>query len=287
MRIDRIVLSLVLCSAGVAAADDTTTPSTTEEAKAQPKEPEAGDFDAGGQVRLPNGPDEMGKYATYNWIAVDARGKYYLTKDITVDGYAPLAIVHPDTLMDGSQPKMFGGLQAQFEAKLPKLGDMPMVPHYDIDMGLKLDVTYMHERAMLLSEKDFPLFIGDYTPGIAGGLRMKIKLSSLVDFSLTPKVLYQGGGKLAAIDAVQVPTSLILKLGDLVKVAADVGVYTGDDFKFGGDSGGRVALGASLDVKIGPILTHVGGGLASLMTGPAYPTVRDSVYLDLNVKYAK
>src|ERR1700684_4551573 len=41
----------------------------------QPKLPKAGDFDAGGQLRLPNGPDENGQYATYNWIVVDAKGR--------------------------------------------------------------------------------------------------------------------------------------------------------------------------------------------------------------------
>src|SRR5882724_4419547 len=44
------------------------------------KEPKAGDFDAGGQVRLPNGPDEAGKFATFNWIALDAKAKYYVFK---------------------------------------------------------------------------------------------------------------------------------------------------------------------------------------------------------------
>jgi hypothetical protein len=38
---------------------------------------------------------------------------------------------------------------------------------------------------------------------------------------------------------------------------------------------------------LGPIITHAGAGVASLLTGGAYPTIRDSVYIDLNVKYAK
>jgi hypothetical protein len=46
-------------------------------------------------------------------------------------------------------------------------------------------------------------------------------------------------------------------------------------------------------VKIGPILGHLGTGFASLLTGDpmttqaAYPSIMDSVYFDLNVKYAK
>src|SRR5689334_5008864 len=47
-------------------------------AKKEEKKPKRGDFDAGGQVRLPNGPDEMDEFATFNWVALDVKGKYYL-----------------------------------------------------------------------------------------------------------------------------------------------------------------------------------------------------------------
>jgi hypothetical protein len=306
MRIDRIVISLVLLSASAAVAQTAdpvldpsapakaTTPpppgvtgSSDQAEPAGPKQPEAGDFDAGGQVRLPNGPDAMGQYATYNWIALDLKGRYYITKDITVDGYAPLAVHHPDALMDGTQPKMIGGLAARFEAKLPKLGHIPLTPRYDTELALRLDATYMHERAMLLSDKDFPLFTGNFAPGFAGGLRIKLALSSVVDFAFTPSFVYQASGQLPAVDALQVPTSLVVKLGSLVKVAADAGVYTGDDFTIRASGGGRITAGGSLDVKLGPIVTHLGAGVASLLPGGVYPTIRDSVYLDLNVKLAK
>src|SRR4051812_32383653 len=53
----------------------------TAQAQQQPpketkKEPGRGDFDAGGQVRLPSGPDEEGKYAAFNWIALDGKARY-------------------------------------------------------------------------------------------------------------------------------------------------------------------------------------------------------------------
>jgi hypothetical protein len=40
-------------------------------------------------------------------------------------------------------------------------------------------------------------------------------------------------------------------------------------------------------VKIGPILAHAGAGVASLLTGGMYPTISDSVYIDVNAKYVK
>jgi hypothetical protein len=76
-------------------------------------------------------------------------------------------------------------------------------------------------------------------------------------------------------------------LGDLIKVSADLGVFTGDDYSFSGDNGGRISTGGALDLKIGPILVHAGAGVASLLSGGMYPSIGESVYVDVNVKYAK
>lgn len=250
-----------------------------------PKQPKRGDFDAGGQVRLPNGPDEMGKFATYNWIAFDAKARYYLLDSVTVDATAPLAVIHPDMLPSGVHPKMFGGLAARFDAKLPKL--LMMRPGTEV--GLTMTLAYMHEGAMLFSDKDYPLFTGNFEPGFSGGLLLKVKLSSLLDFSLVPQWVIQDGKTVTgdSYTAVQIPTSLLIKLASVVQLSADLGVYTGPGYSFSGDGGGRITAGGSLTVKIGPILAHAGAGVASLLTGGEYPTIGDSMYIDLNVKYAK
>lgn len=266
-----------------ATASTTAQPAT---AKPKSKEHQAGDFDAGGQLKLPSGPDDTGKFATYNWIAVDAKGTYYVAPTVTANFLAPIAVHHPDMLMDGESPKMFGGFRAYLEAKLPKLPTMPGVPKNDTEIGLGLTFGYMHDRAMLLSDKDYPLFVGNFHPGFKGELITRLKLSSLVDFSLVPAWVFQGG-ETESHAAVQVPMSLILKLGDLVQTAADLGVFTGDHYHFSGDAGGRIYAGGSLTVKIGPIQAHAGLGVASLLTGGLYPTIGDSVYVDLDVKYVK
>lgn len=286
----RLVFVLSMFSAGTAVAQVPPPPPAPEtpppEDAEAPKEPKRGDFNAGGQVRLPNGPDEMGEYATFNWVAFDARGTYYLLKSVTITGNAPLAVKKPETLAGGAvDPRFFGGMSVTLDARLPKM-DVPMVPSKDTVVGLILTGAYMREGAMLLSEKDFPLFVGDFKPGLAGGVLAKAKVSSLIDFSLTPTFVYQQG-TMESINAVQIPTSTIVKLGETLKVSADLGIFTGDDFKFGGDSGGRIAAGAAIDLKIGKIITHAGVGFASLLTGGAYPTITDSLYIDLNVKYAK
>jgi hypothetical protein len=240
------------------------------------KQPKRGDFDAGGVVRLPSGPDDMGEYATFNWVAVDAYGRYFLLDWVTIGGKIPLAIIKPDAA-DGDDPSFFGGFSSSLEAKLPPSG---------FQLGLTLTGAYMREGAMLLSDKDFPLYIGDFQPGFGGGVLAKIKLSELLDLSLTPSWVYQSGDE-ESRTAIQIPASVIVKLGSLLKVSADAGVFTGDDYSFGGDDGGRIYAGAAVDVKLGPIIAHAGAGVASLLTGGMYPTISDSVYIDLNVKYAK
>jgi hypothetical protein len=249
------------------------------------KEPGRGDFDAGGQVRLPNGPDEDGAYATFNWIAFDMKARYFLLDQVTVNANIPLAVKKPDTIdMGMTDPRLIGGMSVRLDAAFSGDG-LPMM-RKGTKIGLSLGAAYMREGAMLLSEKDFPLFRGDFKPGLTGALITKVKLGDVVDFSLTPALIYQSG-TMESLNAVQVPMALILKLGDVAKVSAELAVNTGDNYSFSGDKGGRIATGAALDLKIGPMLLHAGAGVASLLTGGAYPTISDSFYVDLNAKYAK
>ena len=287
MQIHRVVTLVCLaCSSALAQPSADQPQPATEDAK--PKEPGRGDFDAGAQARFPSGPDDMGQYASFNWVAADLKGRYYLLDQIYVDGLIPLAVKKPDAPMIGGaavdDPRMIGGIQARLEAKLavPK---MPLI-NYDTEIGLDLTLGYMREGAMLLSDKDFPLFTGDFKPGIGTGLLMRVKLSSVLDFSLVPAWVYQSG-TMESLTAVQIPMALRVALGDLVKVSADVGVYTGDDYSFSGDNGGRISTGAALDIKLGFIALHTGAGVASLLTGGMYPSISDSVYVDVNVKYVK
>lgn len=257
-----------------------------EAAKEKAKEPKRGDFDAGGQVRLPSGPDEAGEFAAFNWIAVDLEGRYFLLDSVSVNANVPLAVKRPDTVGPmGAEPSLFGGMSLRFDANLPSSMKLPILR---AQAGIALTLAYMREGAMLLSDKDYPLFVGDLQPGVATALILKTRLSSLLDLSVLPAFVFQKG-ELENLTALQLPVALIVKLGDLLKVSADVAIYTGDDFSFGASDGGRLGLGAAVDVKLGPILLHLGSGVASLITdemGP-YPTIKDSIYVDVNVKYAK
>ncbi len=252
-------------------------PPVDDKKKDQPKK---GGFDAGGQVRFPSGPDEAGEYGTWHWVALDVKGKYNLLDRVSAEAALPLAIIHPDTIggtggMAGVAPHMFGGMSVKLEAKLPAI-------------GVSITGAMMRDGAMLLSEKDFPLFTGDFHPGFATAVPIKIRLGSLLDFKLIPAVVLQKTDD-EYLDAIQIPMSLVIKLGSLLKLSTDLGVYTGDDLSLRARNGGRIYFGGALDVKIGPILAHGGLGFASLFTDPMgpYPTTKDSFYVDVNVKYAK
>ncbi len=290
-RLSLAVISLLLAVPAAARAQATPqppprpqpTPEQQAEEDARKKEPRQGDFDAGGQIRLPSGPDEDGEFATFNWIALDLEGRYHVFGPVAFVGYVPLAVWKPDTVAGGAiDPKLIGGgtLSLEVIMKTPKSGA------YETKAGIVLTGGYMREGAMLLSKKDYPLFIGDFKPGFGIGLPMIVRLSSVFDLTMTPAYVHQSGTE-EGLDAFQLPTSTVVKLGDLAKLGADLGIYTGDDFSFRGSNGGRTSLGASLEVKIGSIVAHAGTGFASLQTGGLYPSVRDSLYVDLDVKYAK
>lgn len=261
-----------------------------EEPQAPKKGPGRGDFDAGPRVRFPSGPDETGTYETYNWVALDLAGRYFLLDSVTANANIPIALIKPDRARVGDEtrgPGRIGGLDLKLDALLPT-SMMPKLPglSYETQIGLQLRAAYMHEGAMLLSDRDFPLFVDGFKPGLGAGLITRIKASSLLELNLLPQLSWQAGSD-GSHGGMQIPFDFTLKLGSVVKLALELGIYTGDGYAFRGSNGARYPIGASLDVKLGPIIAHVGAGFATLWTGPLYPTVGDSLYVDLNVKWAK
>ena len=265
-------------SATVDATATVTSPGGQAEPASEPdaaKKQGKGSFDAGGQLRFPSGPDEMGQFGTFNWVALDLKGRYFITDGVTVTGTIPLAPVKQ------GDAEVFGGFTVRPDVSL---GGM---------LGVGLTLGMLRERAMLLSEKDAPIYLGDLKFGVGVGPYMKIKKFGL-DLNVAPSVVYQAGsddgmGGNTAVTAIQVPAAAAVSVGKMLKASVEVGLYTGDDFKLGAADGGRIALGAAVDIKLGKIIAHLGAGVASLITDPAgaYPSISDSIYIDLNAKFAK
>jgi hypothetical protein len=233
-----------------------------------------GKFNAGVSLRFPSGPDDMGEYATFNWVALDLRGRYNVTDIISVHGNIPLAIIKPDLPDPLPDPSIFGGITGRGEIKLGGT------------IGAGVTVGFLRYGAFLLSDKDYPLYAGDLNFGMSLGPWLKLK-TGVVNLAFVPAFVYQAGDP-ESITGIQVPVSAMIRAGNALKLSADVGLYSGDDFSLGADEGGRVGIGTALDIKVSKIMLHLGVGLASLLTDDAgfYPSVGKSLYFDLNVKYA-
>jgi hypothetical protein len=252
-----------------------------EASEEDPNKPKRGSFDAGVEVRFPSGPDEMGEFAQFNWVAVDIKGRYFVLDQLTLNATIPLAPVKQD-LLDPFESHIFGGFLVGPELALDK------------KFGLGLNLGFLTEGAFLLSPKDAPIYIGDLKFGASVGPWIKFKPKSFgVEFNFVPHLVYQATDD--TLIGLQVPISAVLSLGKSFKLALDTGIYTGDDFDPRPSKGGRLALGASIDLKISKIIVHAGAGFASLLTTDepemgvfgTYPKIGDSIYIDLNVKYAK
>ena len=271
-----IVTILSLVGSGAAFADDEE--STEQEPPPPPRAP--GSFDAGAEIRFPSGPDgETGEYGSFKWVAVDPKGTYFITEQITISGIIPLAPVKQD--LPGAETSVFGGFLVRPEINL---GSM---------IGAGVTVGMLRQGAFLLSPKDFPLYAGDLKFGAAIGPWIKFKYSG-IEFKTTPQVVYHATEP-ESLMGLQVPISAAVGLGKALKVSLETGVYTGDDFSLGPKGGGRIALGAAVDIKLTPVLLHLGAGLASLLVSDSmdadnqalYGSITDTLYFDLSFKYAK
>lgn len=239
-------------------------------AEAPPPEDEdaKGKFNAGARARFPSGPDETGAYKSFNWIAVDVVGRYNVSDFVRTSLNVPFAVKKPD--IEGLST--FGGFTGRGELGLGKI------------VGVGLTLGAMRDRAFLLSEKDYPLYTGPLTAGAALGPYLRLNVFDAVLVSLIPQVVLQYGSGVA----VQIPVSAKVRIGDLLQVGADAGVFTGEKLKMSAEGGGRIYAGAAAQLKLGPILLLTGAGVASLITGPGgfYPSIKESIYFDFNVRYA-
>ena len=248
----------------------------TQQEKEERLAAQSGKFNAGFKVRMPKGPGDDGEYAQFKWIGVDLTGKYNVTDAIGVGGTIYTAPVKPDV----GDPKVFGGFMLRPELRLGST------------IGAFVDIGFMTYGAVLLSEKDIPFYAGDYEFASRIGPWVKFK-ANVVNLSILPAVVFQNGSP-EKIAGFQLPVNAMLRAGEMLKVSADLGIYSGDDFKIGADDGGRIAIGAAVDVKVSTIALHLGVGLNSLLTSDspspgafAYPSIGDSLYIDLALKYVK
>lgn len=228
---------------------------------------QAGHYAAGVRVHVASALDD-----SFNFIGLDLGGRYNVTDMINVGARIPLAVSKPDGF------SVFGGAAVRAELRL------------GATIGVAADVGFGKEGMFALSAQDAPLYAepADYTAGAKLGVWVRAKAGPTY-LSVEPAFVYQAEGQAEAIEAVHLPVTAMFRAGNVARAGVLVGIYTGDDFKFGADEGARIATGLVADIKVSSIALQLGAGFASLLTDDmaAYTSVGKSVYVTVGLMYAK
>jgi hypothetical protein len=229
---------------------------------------QAGHYAAGIKVMVASGLDD-----SFNFIGVTPWGRYNVSDSISVGARIPLAVSKPDGFT------VFGGLMARAEIRL------------GATIGAFGEAGFLKHGAVLLSEQDAPFFLDaegvDYDFATRIGLWVRVK-GGPTYLSFDPAFAYQPGDP-EAITGIQFPVTALFRAGSVAHAGAQVGIYTGDDFKMGADDGGRVAAGLVADVAVSKIKLMFGAGISSVLTDDMgfYTSVGKALYVSVNLAYVK
>lgn len=228
----------------------------------------AGHFAAGVRLHLASGPDGT-EYKSLNFAELDLQARYNVSDLFTTYLNIPLSVKHPDGF------ETIGGGTVRGELKLGST------------FAVGATVGMLRDGAFLLSEKDFPAWVGDLKFGTALGPSLRLKAGAAY-LRIDPSFVYQTSDA-DANTGFQLPVTATLRVARMLRVSGDIGLYSGDDFKVSPSDGGRLGVGAAVDVQISSIALHLGAGFASLMTDDAglYPSVGKSLFFDVALKYVK
>ena len=261
-------LATLLLTAAPALADEDTdvregeTPQQRDDRLAS----QAGHYAFGVRVHIASALDD-----SFNFIGLQLEGRYNVSDNIAVGARIPLAVSKPDGF------GVFGGAMARAELRL------------GATIGAMAEVGFLKHGAVLLSNQDAPIYVddADYDFALALGPWVRAKAGPTY-LSFEPAFVYQPGDP-EAIMGVQFPVTALFRAGSVAHFGAQVGIYTGDDFKLGADEGGRVAAGLVADVKVSTIALRFAGGFASLLTDDMglYTSVGKSVYVTVGLAYQK
>jgi hypothetical protein len=229
-------------------------------------ESQAGHYAAGVRVHAASAVGD-----SFNFVGLDLQGRYNVSDSIAVGARIPFAVVKPDGFA------VFGGMMARASIRL------------GATIGAAAEVGFLKYGAVLLSQQDAPLYGdgADYELAAAVGPTVTVKAGPTY-LSFHPKLVYQPGDA-EAITGIQFPVAAKFRVGGLALIGAQVGLYTGDDFKLAADEGGRIATGLVADVKVSSIALQLAAGFASLLTDEAapYTSIGKSVYATVGLMYVK
>jgi hypothetical protein len=231
---------------------------------------QAGHYAAGLKVMFASAGDD-----SFNFIGVTPWGRYNVSDSINVGARIPLAVSTPGEDVFA----VFGGLMARAEIRL------------GATVGAFGEAGFLKHAAVLLSEQDAPGYadVADYDFATRLGVYVRVK-GGPTYLSFDPAFVYQPGDP-EAVTGIQFPVTALFRAGSVAHAGAQVGIYTGDDFKLGNADGGRVAAGLVADVAISKIKLMFGAGFSNLLAsddmGAPYQSIGKSVYVSVNLAYVK
>jgi len=226
---------------------------------------QAGHYAGGLRVMFASaGPD------SFNFIGVTPWARYNVSDAINVGARVPLAVSKPEGF------GAFGGMMARVELRL------------GATIGAFAEAGFLKHGAVLLTDQDAPIYVDDADYDFAARIGPWVRVKGgPVYLSFDPAFAYQAGDP--GITGIQFPVTALFRAGTVAHAGAQVGIYTGDDFKMGADEGGRVAAGLVADVKVSSIKVMLGAGVSSLLTDDMglYTSVGKSLYVSVNLAYVK
>ncbi len=255
---------MLVLAASPAFADDEEKEGETPQQKDERLASQAGHYAAGVRVQIASaGPD------SFNFIGIEPGGRYNLTDAISVGARIPLVVKKPDGAA------AFGGMMARAELRL------------GATIGAAIEGGFSKNGGALLSSQDAPVYAdaADYAAAVVVGPWVRFK-GGPTYLSFNPAFVYQAGDP--KITGLQFPVTAMFRMSGVLQAGGQLGVYTGDDFKMGAKDGGRVALGALVNLNVSSITVQGAAGFSSLLTddaSPLYTSIGKAVYVTFGLIY--
>lgn len=301
------ILALALAGQGLAHAQETTTEeegttegsgeATTPEGDAsgemtmgaypmeevhRPIQLMAGQIEAGADVGLPSGPDDMGEFGIGNWIGLRLRADYGITDKIQAGVRIPLALVKPDVPIFPFET--LGGFIAE--------GMYSIIPM----LSARVNVGFANAGAMGLNPYAFPFYFDadGMQLGFAFGVSFKKEFGGNLALTADPTLVLHmdvaaGDTGPEMLQVLQIPVGLQFQVQPALAVGLRTGLYSAHEFKFGASDGGTLPLVLEGQYTLMAGMLDLGAqfGFASVLTDDAglYESIGDTLFIGLSATW--
>ncbi|MCI0637258.1 MAG: hypothetical protein L0206_25580, partial [Actinobacteria bacterium] len=194
-----------------------------------------GVLEAGVDLSIPQGPDDMGEQAVGAWLGFTVRGDYAVNEKIQVGGRIPLVAVSPDVgLSEG--PKAFGGIELN-----DQYGVMDM-------LSARAVVGYGPPALDGVGRFAVPAYFGDMKPAFGLGAAFKRKINEQIAVTSDPILYFQVDGGFDDMGMEEMLMVFGLPIAGHYQVMPELvatlrtGFNTGHKFKASGDDGASIPL---------------------------------------------